>query len=168
MPQSAMSEIAPSTLGVALGGRGDPAARALLRDAVLAGPASGVDIGPGLGSGLLRRLAGEQAVTDALARSGHVDGRRRTLTGEVTVAAVLGLCLFSGEGYDSVLARVLSDPPTASALSQARARLADDSMRELFEVTAADPAGLADGKDEKDEKENGRGRCRARRRSACG
>jgi len=63
---------------------------------VSAGPASGVDVGPALGGGLLRRLAGGQAVMQAC--------------------------------YDSVLARVLPDSPTASALSQARARLADDSM----------------------------------------
>src|SRR6266540_5685263 len=159
MPQSAMSEIAPSmptvpptgVPAVAPDGPDDPAARALLRDAVLAGPASGADVGPALGGGLLRRIAGWEAVTQALARAGHVDTRQRTLTGEVTVDAVLGLCLFSGEGYDSVLARVIPDPPTASALSQARARLADHSMRELFEVTVADPAGSADGKEEKEE-----------------
>jgi hypothetical protein len=144
MPQSAMSEIAPAIPASGPAGppdEPDAAARSRLREAVLAGPASGVDVGSALGSGLLRRLPGEQAVTKALARAGHVDARRRALTGPVTVEVVLGLCLFSGEGYDSVLARVLPDPPTASALSQARARLANEAMRELFEATAAEPAG---------------------------
>src|SRR6266568_621293 len=78
----------------------------------------------------------------ALASEGHVDARRRMLTGEVTVAAVLGLCLFSGEGYDSVLARVVpavapgAAVPTASALSQARTRLSGQPLKALFEATA--------------------------------
>jgi hypothetical protein len=116
-------------------------ARALLRKAVLAGPASGVKVGPALGGGFLRRLAGAEAVSEALARAGHADARRRELTGEATVDAVLGLCLFSGEGYDSVLARVFPDPPTASALSQARARLAGEPLRELFELVADPVSG---------------------------
>jgi hypothetical protein len=55
---------------------------------------------------------------------------------------VLGLCLFSGEGYDSVLSRVVpalapgAQVPTASALSQARARLAGQPVRALFEAAA--------------------------------
>jgi hypothetical protein len=57
------------------------------------------------------------------------------------VDSVLGLCLFSGEGYDWVLARVFSDPPTASALSQAHARLAGEPLGELFELTAAAAVG---------------------------
>src|SRR6266536_3345057 len=96
----------------------------LLRDAVLGGP--GAAVAGGLRAGVLGWLAGGEAVRAALASEGHVDARRRVLTGEVTVAAVLGLCLFSGEGYDSVLARVVpavapgAAVPTASALSQAR------------------------------------------------
>ncbi len=147
MPQSAMSAIAPSTCAV--DGPDGPMARALLRDSVLAGPAAGVDIGPALGDGFLRRLAGGEAVAEALARAGHVDVRRRELTGPATVDAVLGLCLFSGEGYDSVLARVFPDPPTGSALSQARARLEGDPLRELFELTA-DPVRGADEDEQQD------------------
>jgi hypothetical protein len=45
------------------------------------------------------------------------------------VEAVLGLCVFNREGYDSVLARVFPDPPTASALSQARDRLEGDPLQ---------------------------------------
>jgi hypothetical protein len=147
MPQSAMSAIAPSIPAVVPDEADDPDTRALLREAVLAGPASRAEIGPALGGGFLRRLAGGEAVGAAVARAGHVDQRRRDLTGEATVEAVLGLCLFSGEGYDAVLARVFSDPPTASALSQARARLAGEPMRELYELTA-DPARGAEEKAE--------------------
>jgi hypothetical protein len=96
-------------------------------------------------------LAGGDAIGAALTASGHTDARRRVLTGEMTVLSILGLCLYSGEGYDSVLARVLpavpgalgagGAVPTASALSQARARLptqpGGEPVRRLFEVTAA-------------------------------
>jgi hypothetical protein len=140
MPQSAMSAIAPSIPAIA-DEPADPAARAVLsREAVLAGPASGVKAGPALDGGFLRRLAGPDALAAAVARAGHVDRRRRDLPGVATVEAVLGLCLFSGEGYDSVLARVFADAPTGPALSQARARLKGEPLRELFEITAAGPA----------------------------
>src|SRR6266498_1682049 len=112
----------------------------LLRDAVLGGP--GAAVAGGLRAGVLGWLAGGEAVRAALASEGHVDARRRVLTGEVTVAAVLGLCLFSGEGYDSVLARVVpavapgAAVPTASALSQARTRLSGQPLKALFAATA--------------------------------
>ena len=135
MLQSAMSEGARSesgSTGVAPAG--------LLREAVLGGP--GAAVASGLRAGVLGWLAGGEAVRAALASEGHVDARRRVLTGEVTVAAVLGLCLFSGEGYDSVLARVVpavapgAAVPTASALSQARTRLSGQPLKALFEATA--------------------------------
>src|SRR6266540_2937665 len=101
-----MSWVAPSPVGsgVAAGG-GDGSG--CLREAVLAGPVSGVLVEDGLRAGLLTDLVGGNTVGVALAQAGHVDGRRRVLTGMVTVLTVLGLCLFRSEGYDSVLARVL-------------------------------------------------------------
>src|SRR6266545_4201006 len=72
-----------------------------LREAVLAGPVSGVLVEDGLRAGLLTDLVGGNTVGVALAQAGHVDGRRRVLTGMVTVLTVLGLCLFRSEGYDS-------------------------------------------------------------------
>jgi len=142
--------------GVMSGGAGSdgavsaPAASAAgLREAVLAGPARGVSLDGGVGSSVLGCLADGDVVESAVARAGHVDRRRRVLTGEVTVQVILGLCLFVGEGYDSVLARVLprlpgvlapgGPVPTGSALSQARTRLVGhgEPMRELFEATAA-------------------------------
>jgi Insertion element 4 transposase N-terminal len=152
--QSAMSWVAPSPVGsdVAVGG-GDGGAG--LRVAVLAGPASGAGVADGLRVGLLAELAGGDALGEALTRAGHVDGRRRVLTGMVTVLAVLGLCLFRSEGYDSVLARVLAllpgvlapgaAVPTGSALSQARTRLHGDALAMLFAATAGvgNDAGVA-------------------------
>lgn len=121
--------------------------RGLLRDAALAGPASGYEALDTEGrSRLLAGLVDPAGVRAALDGAGHVDRRRRVLTGEVTMHAVLGLCLFSGEGYDSVLGRTvpllgraasLAGPvPTGAALSKSRARLGEDSMRHLFEAGA--------------------------------
>ena len=148
MPQSAMSEIPRSATVVVSAGPAGAAERAVLREAVLAGPASGVKVDPALCGGFLARLAGGEALGEALARAGHTDQRQRELTGPNTVEVILGLCLYSGEGYDAVLARVFADPPTAPALSQARARLGGEPLRELFELTAADPARGEDGEDE--------------------
>ncbi|WP_164836266.1 transposase domain-containing protein [Actinacidiphila soli] len=58
----------------------------------------------------------------SLATAGHADRRRRVLTGEATVHVVPGLCLFSGEGYDTVLGRTVplpadSAPPPAASLA---------------------------------------------------
>jgi hypothetical protein len=95
---------------------------------------------------LLDRLVGADAVSAALASCGQVDIRRRALPGDVTVKVVLGLGLFSGEGYDSVLAKVypaVAPPasagvvPTGSALSQARGRVGEPVFQNLFQATAA-------------------------------
>src|SRR5262249_53334504 len=99
---------------------------------------------------LLERLFGGDAVQAALASCGHVDIRRRMLPGDVTVKVVLALSLFSGEGYNSVLAKVmpaLAGPlppgggvPTGPALSPARARLDE----EVFQVLVQAPADETD------------------------
>jgi len=127
--------------------------RELLRGALLAGPGSGIWPLPESGRAeVLAGLAGPGAIGAALAAAGHVDERVRLLPGAVTMAVVLGLCLFCGEGYDSVLAKVLavvgplgaaSTVPTASALSGARVRLGEAPVRALFEQAAA--AGPAPG-----------------------
>lgn len=119
--------------------------RSALRGALVAGPGGPVAVEPALLDGVLRMVAGEDAITTGLAGAGHIDRRRRVFTGAVTVAAVLGLCLFRGESQDLVIARVLSGMPrtrvegrpSGAALSKARARLADDTMRAVFEDSAA-------------------------------
>jgi hypothetical protein len=119
----------------------DPAGRQLVREAVLAG--LGTPVAGRLRESVWQVLVDPEAVRAALAAEGHADARRRMLTGEVTVTTVLGLCLFSGEGYDSVLSRVIpalapaAEVPTASALSQARARLKGQPTKALFEATAS-------------------------------
>jgi Insertion element 4 transposase N-terminal/Transposase DDE domain len=119
-----------------------------VRDAILAGPGMAARLDEQAQSWLLERLVGCDAVAAALASSGHVDLRRRDLPGDVTVKVVLGLGLFSTEGYDSVLAKVfpaVAAPapgrgvPTGSALSQARARVDAKVFQSLFQATAARP-----------------------------
>lgn len=103
---------------------------------------------PVLRESVLSAVMGAGLVGRALERAGHAEVRRQVLTGEVTALVVLGGCLYSGEGYDSVLARVVpaaavrapgAKVPTSSALCQARARLGEAPMRALFELTAASP-----------------------------
>jgi hypothetical protein len=142
--ESAMSSAA-SHVGV---GAPEPD-RGGVREAVLAGPGAVAGLDGRQRSSLLERLAGSGAVRAALASCGHVDARRRVLTGEVTVKVVLGLGLFSGEGYDSVLAKVMpalagsvppgAGVPTGSALTQARARVDEKVFQSLFRATAGEP-----------------------------
>src|SRR5579863_6880648 len=129
--------------------------RELLLAAALAGPGSGIWPLPESGrSEVLVDLAGPGAIGAALAAAGHCDERVRLLPGRVTMQVLLGLCLFCGEGYDSVLAKVLavvgplgaaSTVPTASALSGARARLGEAPVRALFERAAAAGPALGVG-----------------------
>jgi hypothetical protein len=124
-------------------------AAASLREAVLAGPAAVNSLDEDTRAGAFRLIADPGQISAALVTAGHVDKRRRVLTGEATVATVLGLCLYSGEGYDSVLHRVVptlpgvlkpgDEVPTGSALTQARARLHDEAMQALFTAGQAQP-----------------------------
>ncbi len=118
-----------------------------LRQVVLSGP--GVEVDAGLGARALTAVAGVDSVGAAVAVARPADVRYRSLTGEVVTVLILGLCLFSGEGYAGVLGRLwpmlgtfnpgllLSGPVSAVALSQARARLPVAVMRALFEAGAA-------------------------------
>ena len=129
----------------------EDAAPRSLREAVLAGPGAPVALEH------CRDVAGlvirPPALAGALAAAGHRDVRGRALTAAATAAAVLGLCLYSGEGQDAVLARIwpLTAPlrpgfgvgspevVTAPALSRARGRLPVPVMESLFEASASTP-----------------------------
>jgi hypothetical protein len=120
-----------------------------LRQVVLSGP--GVEVDAGLGTSALRTVARAGTLDAVLAGVDVVGGRRRSLTPSVITVLILGLCLFSGEGYAGVLRRLwvllgtfnpgllLSGPVSAVALSAARARLPVAVMRGLFEAAAARP-----------------------------
>jgi len=124
-----------------------------LREAVLAGPGAPVRVADG--GDPIRVVVTPERVEAALRSAGHLDKQRARLSGAVTVVLVLGLCLFSGQGYPLVIARlwpllavfnpvvVLCAPVCAVALSQARARLPVTVLRELFTQSAADAGALA-------------------------
>jgi len=125
-----------------------PGQVARLRDGALAGPgcAGGFAWEPGAREGLWSELVSGPSLDAALVRAGHVDRRIRALPGRTTLALVLALALHSGEGYDGVLAKMMPHlregrlppgaVPTGAALSQARERLGEAPVRELFTALA--------------------------------
>lgn len=75
-----------------------------LRQVVLSGP--GVEVDAVLGTSALWAVARAGTVDAVLAQVDAVGGRRRSLTPSVVTVLILGLCLFSGEGYSGVLRRL--------------------------------------------------------------
>jgi len=136
------------TSGSVLGG-----AEGSLRAAVLAGPGAEVGVSEVVGSNPLGLLASPERVRAALTAAGYADKCRGLLTGAVTTVLVLGLCLYCGQGYASVIGRlwpflggfnpavVLWKSVSAAALSEARARVPAGVLRAVFEAGAA--AGAA-------------------------
>ncbi len=124
-----------------------------LREAVLAGLGTQVQVAEG--GDPIGVVVTPERVESALRSAGHLDKQRATLSGAVTTVLVLGLCLYSGQGYPLVIARlwpllagfnpvvVLCAPVCAVALSQARARLPVAVLRELFTQGAADTGAAA-------------------------
>lgn len=122
-----------------------------LRAAVIAGPAGFGVLDERVTGRLWPVLAGPELIGRAQAGAGHVDGRRRVLTGAVTAMIVLGLCLFRRESVGVVTARVteriprvrVEGVPSGSAVSKARARVPATVWEQLFLAAAADapPAG---------------------------
>jgi hypothetical protein len=118
-----------------------------LREVVLAGPGAGVAAAGAWHP--LEVLAGPGRVRAALAAAGHSAACRTPLDGAVTTVLVLGLCLYSGEGYASVIGRlwpllgafnpavVMWPAVSAAALSQARGRLPAAVVRAVFEAGIA-------------------------------
>lgn len=124
----------------------------VVRAAVLAGPAGLGVLDEQLTGRLWPVLAGPELVGRAQAVAGHVDARRRVLTGAVTVMIVLGLCLFWRESVGVVTGRVteriprvrVEGVPSGSAVSKARARVPAAVWEQVFVTAAADapPAGV--------------------------
>jgi hypothetical protein len=102
----------------------------------------------GINLGVLTRIFHRDLVDDVLSYTRRTGQRNRLLPGRVTVYFVLALCLFYGEAYEEVLRRMVrglkflgnwSDSwqvPTSSALTQARARLGEEPLAELFDRVA--------------------------------
>jgi hypothetical protein len=122
-----------------------------LRAAVIAGPAGFGVLDERVTGRLWPVLAHPELIGRAQAQAGHVDGRRRVLTGAVTAMIVLGLCLFRRESVGVVTARVtgriprvrVEGTPSGSAVSKARARVPAAVWEQLFLAGAvgAPPAG---------------------------
>jgi hypothetical protein len=125
--------------------------REQLRAAVIAGPAGFGVLDEQVTGRLWPVLAVPERIGQAQAEAGHVDGRRRVLTGAVTAMIVLGLCLFRRESVGVVTARVteriprvrVEGAPSGSAVSKARGRVPAAVWERLFLAAAADtpPSG---------------------------
>ena len=119
-----------------------------MRETVLAGPRVGMAVSDGVDGNPLSVLATPEKVAAALAAAGFTDKCRGLLSGGVTTVLVVGLCLYCGQGYPDVIARlwpflgsfnpalVLSAAVTPVALSQARGRLPARVLQKLFEAGA--------------------------------
>ncbi|MFV2011914.1 MULTISPECIES: IS4 family transposase [unclassified Micromonospora] len=120
------------------------AQREMLRTAVITGPAGVGTLDEQVTGRLWPLLADAALIERAQAVVGHVDARRRVLTGAVTVMIVLGLCLFRRESTSVVTARVTSriprtrveGTPTAAAVSKARGRLPAAVTERVFTTGA--------------------------------
>lgn len=98
----------------------------------------------GIGLGVLTRLFHRDLVDEVLAQTGHREQRSRLLPARVVVYYVLALCLFYEDAYEEVMRKLVNGliflgswrdewhVPTTSALSQARTRLGEAPLRELF------------------------------------
>ena len=141
----AMAAVMPSAVPA---GQDDAGAALAVR--VAAGPGLWEDqgwLGELRRDGLVTELLAAGVIERAVAGGGHGCRLERALTAAMTLLCVITACLFTGQGYDLVLARVFRMPgtrvrpgtrtPTGPALSRARARLGEDTARRAFELDAA-------------------------------
>jgi len=97
--------------------------------------------------GLLEELLADGVITRALREAPPGHKYDRVLTAKITVVCVLVACLFSGAGYDAMLATAFglpglrsgprADIPSGSAFSQARKLIGEQVMQRLFDLDAA-------------------------------
>jgi len=98
-----------------------------------------------LSLGVIARVYRRDQVDDAVSRTGRRERRSRLLPARLVVYYVIALGLFFGEAYQEVMRKMVGGlkfvaawekawrVPTASALCQARQRLGDAPVRELFD-----------------------------------
>ena len=103
--------------------------------------------------GVLTRLFPRDLVDEVIAETGRRERRSRALPAHVVFYFVLAMTLFAQEGYEEVLRRLVGGlrflrvwstawvVPSTSAISQARARLGEEPLREMFERVAVPIAG---------------------------
>lgn len=107
--------------------------------------------------GVLTQLIRRDLVDEVVAECGKREKRSRLLPAHVVVYYVLALNLFFGDSYEEVMRRLVGGlqflrnwakewhVPTASAVSQARARMGEGPLRLLYERVAVptDSHGIA-------------------------
>ncbi len=98
-----------------------------------------------LSLGVIARIYRRDQVDDAVARSGRREKRQRLLPARLVVYYVIALALFFGEAYEEVMRKMVGGlrfvsawekawkVPTSSALCQARKRLGEAPVKELFD-----------------------------------
>lgn len=114
----------------------------------------GVSVGAGvrltdrISVGVLTRLFPRDLVDEVIGQAGRREKRSRLLPAHVVVYFVLGLALYFGEAYEEVMRRLVGGlrflrnwsgewtVPTTSAMSQARVRLGEAPLKELFHRVA--------------------------------
>ncbi|MPY85908.1 MAG: IS4 family transposase, partial [Actinophytocola sp.] len=102
----------------------------------------------GISIGVLTRIFHRDLVDEVLAETGRRERRSRLLPARVVVYYVLALCLFYGDAYEEVMRKLVQGlrflgswadawrVPTTSAFSQARQRLGEEPLAELFHRVA--------------------------------
>lgn len=92
-----------------------------------------------VGLGVLSQVITPGLIDEAVAETGRVQARVRLLPARVVVLFVLGLALFSGQGYRQVWRELVSGwpalarvTPTRSAFTKARRRLGEQPLAWLF------------------------------------
>lgn len=102
----------------------------------------------GIGIGVLTRIFHRDLVDEVLAQTRRTQRRSRLLPARVVVYYVLALCLFCDDAYEEVMRKLVNglrflgnwtdgwQVPTSGAISQARARLGEAPMAELFDRVA--------------------------------
>jgi hypothetical protein len=101
-----------------------------------------------IGIGVLTRIFHRDLVDEVLICTGRTERRSRLLPARVVVYYVLALCLFFGDSYEEVMRKLVNglrflgnwvddwQVPTSSAISQARTRLGEEPLAELFDRVA--------------------------------
>jgi hypothetical protein len=118
-------------------------------------PVSGVRLTDVISLGVLAEVVGRDAIEDVLDATGRREQRTRRLPAHVVVRLCLAMCLFYDDDYEEVTRKLVGSLremgswrdewtiPTTSAVTQARKRLTDKPMKELFDRTAKPVSGRA-------------------------
>lgn len=106
-----------------------------------------------IGIGVITRIVNRDLVDEVLNQTGRNERRSRLLPARVVVYYVLALTLFFEDAYEEVMRKLVNGlrfvkawrsewkVPTTGAISQARVRLGEEPMKELFHRVAVPMAG---------------------------